>query len=148
MYISITCFRYPFDTQKCPIKVLRNDDFSLKWSDPPTIQKMIVLTQYDVNHYLEYDNTTSSKNTAEVMITLCRKLSYHIFNTYIPTLVLIMIAGFTLFIDFSHFEVSIMIALTSMLVTYTLYQSISAYSGATEQILSRGGPNNKKNDIL
>ena len=38
-----------------------------------------------------------------------------------------MIAGFTLFIDFSHFEVSIMIALTSMLVTYTLYQSISAY---------------------
>ena len=91
LYISITCSRYPFDTQKCPIKVLRNDDFSLKWSDPPTIQKMIVLTQYDVNHYLEYDNTTSSKNTAEVMITLCRKLSYHIFNTYIPTLVLIMI---------------------------------------------------------
>ena len=38
-----------------------------------------------------------------------------------------MIAGFTLFIDFSYFEVSIMIALTSMLVTYTLYQSISAY---------------------
>ena len=38
-----------------------------------------------------------------------------------------MIAGFTLFINFSHFEVSIMIAMTSMLVTYTLYQSISAY---------------------
>ena len=38
-----------------------------------------------------------------------------------------MIAGFTLFIDGSHFEVTIMVALTSMLVTYTLYQSISAY---------------------
>ena len=38
-----------------------------------------------------------------------------------------MIAGFTLFIDFGHFEATIMIALTSMLVTYTLYQSISAY---------------------
>ena len=61
-----------------------------------------------------------------VKIILCRKLSYHIVNTYLPTLCLIMIAGFTLFIDFSHFEVSIMIALTSMLVTYTLYQSISA----------------------
>ena len=64
---------------------------------------------------------------AGVQITLCRKLSYHIVTIYIPTLCLILIAGYTLFIDFSHFEVNIMIALTSMLVTYTLYQSISAY---------------------
>ena len=32
----------------------------------------------------------------------------------------------TLFIDASHFEATIMVALTSMLVMYTLYQSISA----------------------
>ena len=38
-----------------------------------------------------------------------------------------MIAGFMLFVDYSHFEVTIMVALTSMLVTYTLYQSISVY---------------------
>ena len=37
-----------------------------------------------------------------------------------------MIALFTLFIDKSHFEVTIMVALTSMLVVYTLHQSISA----------------------
>ena len=123
-FYSSFVFRYPFDTQKCPIKVNRQSDFFLKWSDAPRIHK-IVLTQYDALHFVEFDNHTSSKNTAEVEITLCRKLSYHVFNTYIPTLVLIMIAGFTLFIDFSHFEVSIMIALTSMLVTYTLYQSIS-----------------------
>ena len=98
----------------------------MKWSEPPLIEKMI-LTQYDALQYLEYDNDTSSKITAKVEITLCRKLSYHIVNIYIPTLCLIVIAGFTLFIDFSHFEVSIMIAMTSMLVTYTLYQSISAY---------------------
>ena len=98
----------------------------MKWSDPPIIQKMI-LTQYDALQYLAYNNDTSSQIKARVEITLCRKLSYHIVNIYIPTLCLIMIAGFTLFIDFSHFEVNIMIALTSMLVTYTLYQSISAY---------------------
>ena len=126
----IISFRYPFDTQKCPIEVVRTNDFYnqfvMEWSDPPIIHKT-TLTQYDVLQHLEYDNDTSSKIKARVEITLCRKLSYHIFNTYIPTLVLTMIAGFTLFIDFSHFEVSIMIALTSMLVTYTLYQSISAY---------------------
>ena len=85
------------------------------------------MTQYDALQYLEYDNDTLSKIAAEVEITLCRKLSYHIFTIYIPTLCLILIAGFTLFIDFSHFEVNVMIALTSMLVTYTLYQSISGY---------------------
>ena len=104
--------------------------FSIKWYQPPGIDKMI-LTQYDAHQYLEYDNDTFSKPTAEVNITLCRKLSYHIVNTYIPTFCLILIAGFTLFIDFSHFEVSIMIALTSMLVTYTLYQSISGYLPST-----------------
>ena len=87
----------------------------------------MILTQYNALQYLEYDNDTLSKIASEVEITLCRKLSYHIVNIYIPTLCLILIAGFTLFIDFSHFEVNIMIALTSMLVTYTLYQSISAY---------------------
>ena len=62
-----------------------------------------------------------------VKIILCRKISYFIFNIYMPTLCLFIIAGLTLFIDYSHFEVSIMVALTSMLVTYTLYQGISAY---------------------
>ena len=97
----------------------------MKWQDPPIIQKM-KLTQYHVLKHLEYKNITFD-NSIEVEIILCRKLSYHIVNIYIPTLCLILITGFTLFIDFSHFEVSIMIALTSMLVTYTLYQSISLY---------------------
>ena len=126
----IVVFRYPFDTQKCPIILDRTSDsynqFVMKWSNSPIINK-VILTQYDVHQYLKYDNDSSSKITAGVEITLCRKLSYHIVNIYMPTLCLIMISGITLFIDFSHFEVNIMIALTSMLVTYTLYQSISAY---------------------
>ena len=136
-HYNFLLFRYPFDIQKCPIQVDRiaefYNQFVMKWSDPPKIQKMI-LTQYNALQYLEYDNDTSSKITAKVEITLCRKLSYHIVNIYIPTLCLIMIAGFTLFIDFSHFEVNIMIALTSMLVTYTLYQSISAYLPPTSYV--------------
>ena len=89
------------------------------------------MNKYDVLKHLEYDNDTLSKIICGVEITICRKISYHIVNIYIPSFVLMMIAGFTLFIDFSHFEVTIMIALTSMLVTYTLYQGISAYLPAT-----------------
>ena len=123
-------FRYPFDTQTCPIKVKTPEIFSgqfvLKWSDPPIISDNIKLTQYHVIQNLVYDNDTIPNINIGVQIMLCRKLTYHIVNIYLPTICLIMISGFTLFIDFSHFEVSIMIALTSMLVTYTLYQSVSA----------------------
>ena len=123
-------FRYPFDTQTCPIKVKTPEIFSgqflLEWSDTPIISNKIKLTQYHVLQNLVYENDTTPNINIGVQIMLCRKLTYHIVNIYLPTICLIMISGFTLFIDFSHFEVSIMIALTSMLVTYTLYQSVSA----------------------
>ena len=96
------------------------------WGNSPSINK-IQSTEYDVQHYLEYESSTSPKTVVGVSIILCRKLSYHIINIYIPSLSLVLIAGFTLVTDFSHFEVNMMIALTSMLVTYTLYQSISGY---------------------
>ena len=102
------------------------NQFVLKWGDPPTIQD-IKMNKYDVLKHVEYDNDTLPKIIMQVEITLCRKLSYHIVEIYIPTFALIMIAGYTLVIDFSHFEVTIMIALTSMLVLYTLYQSISQH---------------------
>ena len=103
-----------------------HNQFVLKWSDPPIIQD-ILMNKYDVVKHLEYDNDTLPKIINGVELTLCTKLSYHIVEIYIPTLALIMIAGFTLLIDFRHFEVTVMIALTSMLVLYTLYQSISQH---------------------
>ena len=130
-YIFLLSSRYPFDTQTCTIDINRpvyfHDQFVIKWWNSPIIRN-IKLTQYNVLQHLKHDKTTSSAKTRiRVEIILCRKLTYHIVNIYIPTFVLILIAGTTLFIDFSHFEVTIMIALTSMLVTYTLYQSISEY---------------------
>ena len=121
-----------FDTQKCPVQLIIpnhfNNQFVLKWLEPPIIIKNIKLTQYEALQSLEYfDNISSPDIIAEVKVTFCRKLSYHIMNIYIPTLCLAIIAGLTLFIDLSHFEATIMVALTSMLVTYTLYQSISEY---------------------
>lgn len=52
--------------------------------------------------------------------------THHFVATFLPTFCLIIMAEMTLFIDVSHFEATIMVALTSMLVMYTLYQSIAA----------------------
>ena len=95
----------------------------------PTIGN-IDLTQYEVFPSLQY-NDTISINRIDVNIRLQHKLSSHIFNTYIPTLCLVTITGFTLFIDTSHFEATIMVALTTMLVIYTLHQSITAHLPTT-----------------
>jgi len=61
-----------------------------------------------------------------VEITLRRMISYHVVSTFGPTLTLLMIAEVTLFISETHFEATIMLAITSMLVMYTLYQSASS----------------------
>ena len=54
-------------------------------------------------------------------------------STYIPTLCLITITGLTLFIDLrTDFKTSITVALTSMLVMYTLHQSISTNLPTTD----------------
>ena len=123
---------YPFDTQKCPIKLTRPENMgnmTLAWRKMPTID-YIDLTQYEVFPSLQY-NDTISINRIDLNITLRRKLSSHIFYTYIPTLCLVGITGFTLLIDSSHFEATIMVALTTMLVMYTLHQSITAHLPTT-----------------
>ena len=61
----------------------------------------------------------------EVEFTLQRMVMFHLVNTYMPTACILIIVEITLFIDESHFESNIMVALTGMLVMYTLYQRIS-----------------------
>ena len=133
MFVVLDCKfhleMYPFDNQVCPIKLVKpvnhDAEFVMQWSKSPHLHTTNLL-QYEVANNLKYNNTNATQNEIIVYIKLHRKLSFHIFNTYVPSFCLMMIALFTLFIDKSHFEVTIMVALTSMLVVYTLHQSISA----------------------
>jgi len=60
-----------------------------------------------------------------VDIKLKRIISYHLTNTYLPTITLLIIAEVTLQFDESKTELSAGLSLTIMLVMYTMYQSIS-----------------------
>jgi len=73
-------------------------------------------------------NVTKGSNqirSISIDIILQRMFFYHLAATYLPTACLLLIAEITLFIDDSHFEATIMVSLTSMLVLYTLYQSVA-----------------------
>ena len=97
----------------------------MDWKETPTI-KNIKLAQFDTLKKVGYENKTDMKEV-NVDVILCRNLSYYIVSIYIPTFCLFLISVFTLFIDSTHFESNIMVALTGMLVSYTLYQGISSY---------------------
>ncbi len=87
----------------------------------------IKLMQFDITNYtfLAYDGST--KVRAEMKFL--RKIMYHLTNTYLPTISLLIISEMTLFFDDSKKEIAITLSLTVMLVMYTFYQvSISPMS--------------------
>ena len=58
-------------------------------------------------------------------IPLRRIYSYHMATTFYPTFCLLTIACLTLFIDPNHFQATIALSLTTMLVMQTLQENIS-----------------------
>ena len=70
-------------------------------------------------------NLNTDDSRLHVDIKLKRIISYHLTNTYLPTITLLIIAEVTLQFDASKTELAAGLSLTIMLVMYTMYQSIS-----------------------
>ena len=64
-------------------------------------------------------------NFLVVELSFQRMFLYHLVSTFLPTVSLLVVSLITMYIDESHFEATIMVSLTSMLVMYTLFQSHS-----------------------
>ena len=62
---------------------------------------------------------------ALIVMSFQRKFSYHLISVYIPSLSLFIISMVTMLVKIEHFDSTIMVHLTSMLVMYTLFQAIS-----------------------
>ena len=127
---------FPFDMQKCPITL--GIPFNLRPHMKLVLDTVVKLDSgFNLSHYdfLGFDYIPEYKtmggSTIEVYLKLRRIFTYHLGTTFLPTLCLIFIAELTPFIDEKHFEATIMVALTSMLVMYTLYQSVSNSLPAT-----------------
>ena len=86
----------------------------------PSLENQLV--QFNV---LNVTRGLNNQSFIQFNILLQRMFFYHLAATYLPTICLLIIAEITLFIDESHFDTTVMVSLTSMLVMYTLYQSIS-----------------------
>ena len=54
-----------------------------------------------------------------------RLYQHHLFNTYVPTLCLMLICQATLYFKKEHFKTNVPVTITTMLVMYTLYMAVS-----------------------
>merc|ERR1719330_2301009 len=77
--------------------------------------------QYSVVHWQIKD----TQDGVEVLVDLKRQYQPHLFNTYIPTLGLMMICQTTLYFNKEHFKTNVPVTITTMLVMYTLYMAVS-----------------------
>ena len=117
---------YPFDTQVCTI------DMKLSKFNKDSVKLIPAFTKNKGPDKLDQFAITEVKLEAnednsliQCKITLKRKPMYFIATTFMPTVCILFMALVTLFIDHSHFEATIMVALTAMLVMYTLFQSVA-----------------------
>ena len=85
----------------------------------------------------QFDVTSSSvkivnKTMVTVELRFQRKIIYHLSNTYLPTISLLVIVKMAIFFDESKQEVAVSLTLTVLLVIYTFYQGISQTIPRTE----------------
>ena len=117
---------YPFDEQICTIDV----------EIPAMIAEFIQLTpkyteNLGVSELIQFViekieiEATRNNSLVQCKIYLKRIPWSHIASVYIPCTCVLVMCLSTLYIDKSHFEATIMVSLTAMLVMYTLYQSIA-----------------------
>ena len=90
---------------------------SLTFNGSRTLSQFMVM---DTTFNLNLDDSR-----LHVDVKLKRIISYHLTNTFLPTITLLIIAEITLQFDESRTELAVGLSLTIMLVMYTMYQSIS-----------------------
>ena len=124
---------YPFDTQECFIEL----DIGLDQIDYLELTKGNLtfngqedqFVQFHVSHFqlIQLENGRILRCT----FIFDRIPFFYLFITFFPTFGIVVMSLITLFINEKHFDSTIMVSLTCMLVLYTLHQSIMAQMPAT-----------------
>ena len=115
---------YPFDTQECKMELMV--PASLTDLVELVAQKITYLGPKKLAQFEIIKSTIDNKDGVAMFIMIFRRrFANQLVTVYIPSLCLLCITIVTSYIEKEHFEVNIMVYLTTMLVMYTLFQAIS-----------------------
>ena len=88
-----------------------------------SLPSLFRLSQFEIKN-ISFDYVTL--NTLKAELTFQRGVTYHLANTYMPTISLLVLVILTLYLDESKLDIAVSLSLTILLVIYTFYQSIAA----------------------
>ncbi|XP_068202397.1 glutamate-gated chloride channel-like [Palaemon carinicauda] len=118
---------FPFDNQHCQLLVRFSSarEF-MEWNDLSTsyLGKEL-LAEYIVKGVTIQKATTEDYSLIVVDITFSRRYGYYLTSAYLPTIMLMIISYASLFCKKENCDLRVMMALTTLLVLYALYQQIS-----------------------
>ena len=130
---------YPFDIQKCQIKLRVPKTLQISINLIPLGARMLGpnhISQFTISNIsmkpfiprVKLHSTKNHSASAGIMLQfhIHRDITHHIYMTYIPTLFILIMSLFSLFIGEEHFGATTAVSMTCMLVLYTLYQGIVA----------------------
>lgn len=119
---------FPFDTQHCKllIRITSAREEFLRWSDL-TVQYLgeRLLTEYEVGDMTIQRREEDEYSVAVVGMIFYRRYWYYLTSAYLPTIMLMLISYASLFCKRDNRDLRVMMAITTLLVLYALYQQIS-----------------------
>ncbi|XP_064085616.1 serotonin-gated chloride channel mod-1-like isoform X1 [Macrobrachium nipponense] len=132
-YASFNCqfelFSYPFDTQTCQIIIkLASADRKVIDLENATVtySGMKYLLKYEVKNINILLQPSGGYAIMEVTFDLERRYSLLVLTVFLPTFLLMGISYGTLFIKPKDFDTRSMMALTTLLVMYTMFDQVSS----------------------
>ncbi|XP_077990574.1 glycine receptor subunit alpha-2-like [Glandiceps talaboti] len=135
MTLTLTCHmdltNYPFDTQKCKIKIMsyayKMKDIDLIWygnlNDSVELEPSLKLPQYEISDpickqgFSEY--IPGNYSYLEVIFVLERRLGFYILQAFAPSVALVFISWLTLWIDPTSSPARATLAITTLLTLTT-----------------------------
>ncbi|KAK4317670.1 hypothetical protein Pmani_011259 [Petrolisthes manimaculis] len=119
---------FPFDTQRCHLLLrlasARQDFLSYVQLNVSYMGEQL-LTEYEVGEVTVQHIQEEDYSVADITITLYRRFWFYFTSTYVPTVMLMLISFASLFCKRENCDLRVMMALTTLLVLYALYQQIS-----------------------
>ncbi|XP_066961634.1 uncharacterized protein [Macrobrachium rosenbergii] len=125
---SMDMKNFPFDKQHCYVLIRFSSAKKeyMEWSN--LLANYLgekVMAEYMVEDITIEKGTEEGYSLVAVGITLSRRYGYYMTSVYVPTIMLMIISYASLFCKKENCDLRIMMALTTLLVLYGLYQQIS-----------------------